>query len=133
MVVDTSAIVAISRMEAEAQAFSELLATTPGKLMAAPTYLECAIVLSALAPNVGVKFLRELVADTLITVVPFGSAELEAAIGAHSRYGRGSGHPAKLNFGDCFAYALAKNRDLPLLFKGHDFSLTDLRPAWSPA
>ena len=129
MVIDTSAIVAIARGEPEAAIFSKLLEQTPGKLMAAPTYLECAFVMAGIAPRKGMKFLRDLVADTLTTVVAFGPRELEAAVEARLRFSRGSGHAAKLNFGDCFAYALAKTRNLPLLFKGEDFARTDIVPA----
>lgn len=133
MVIDTSVIVAIARLEPEALAFSTLLETTPGKLMAAPTYLECAFVMAGLAPNKGVPFLRDLTADTLIEIVPFGTEELAVAVEARLRFSRGSGHRAKLNFGDCFAYALAKTRNLPLLFKGDDFVHTDVEPALGPA
>lgn len=132
MVIDTSAIVAIARREPEAHSFSRLLAERSGKLMAAPTYLECAFVLAGIAPRMGMAFLQGLVADTLITVVPFGAMELEAAIEARHRFSRGSGHRAKLNFGDCFAYALARTRGLPLLFKGDDFIHTDVEPAMKP-
>ncbi|MEO5325938.1 type II toxin-antitoxin system VapC family toxin [Mesorhizobium sp. CC13] len=133
MVIDTSAIVAIARREPEALAFSRMLALTPGKLMAVPTYLECVFVLAGIAPTKGLMFLRDLVSDTLITLVPFGEQELEAAIAARVQYSRGSGHVAKLNFGDCFAYALAKTRNVPLLFKGDDFIHTDIEPALKPA
>ena len=133
MVVDTSAIVAIARGEPEALAFSEMLARTPGKLIAAPSYLECAFVLAGLAPTKGLPFLQGLVSDTLITIVPFGERELEAAMDARRTFSRGSGHAAKLNFGDCFAYALARTRNLPLLFKGNDFVHTDIEPALKPA
>jgi len=126
-------IVAIARNEPEALAFSTLLATTPGKLIAAPTYLECAFVMAGLAPSKGLPFLQALVADTFIEIVPFGPAELEAAVGARLKYSRGSGHVAKLSFGDCFAYALARTRNLPLLFKGDDFIHTDIEPALKPA
>ena len=129
MVVDTPAIVAIARREPDALEFSRVLAQTPGKLMAAPTYLECAFVLAGIAPTKGMSFLQGLVSDTLITLVPFGERELEVAIEARLRFSGGSGHAAKLNFGDCFAYALAKTRKLPLLFKGDDFIHTDIEPA----
>ncbi len=65
-------------------------------------------------------------------VVPPGEAEGRAAYPAFVTFGKGSGHPAGLNFGDLFGYALAKVRDLPLLFKGNDFSQTDIVPAWRP-
>lgn len=133
MVVDTSVIVAIARREPEALAFSKMLAETPGKLMAVPTYLECVFVLAGVAPTRGLAFLQGVVSDTLITLVPFGEQELEAAIEARVKFSRDSGHAAKLNFGDCFAYALAKTRNVPLLFKGDDFIHTDIEPALKPA
>ena len=129
MVIDSSAIIAIARREPEARDFSALLASVPGKVIAAPNYLECAFVLANLAPNKGLPFLRDLVSDTLISIVPFGETELEFAMEARAKFGRGSGHRAKLNFGDCFSYALAKTRNLPLLFKGDDFVHTDIEPA----
>jgi ribonuclease VapC len=133
MVIDSSVIIALARREPEAEDFSTILANTPGKLMAAPTYLECAFVLAGVAPTRGMDFLRDLIADTLTTVVPFGRAELDIALECRLRFSRGSGHRAKLNFGDCFAYALAKSRNLPLLFKGDDFVHTDIEPALKPA
>jgi ribonuclease VapC len=133
MVVDTSIIVAIARRESEAFVYSKMLEQTPGKLMAAPTYLECAFVMAGVAPTKGMAFLQGLVSDTLITLVPFGERELDVAIEARLKFSRGSGHAAKLNFGDCFSYALAKTRNLPLLFKGDDFTHTDIEPALRPA
>jgi ribonuclease VapC len=132
MVVDTSAIIAIARGEPEAAIFSRMLEQTPGKLMATPTYLECAFVMAGIAPTKGMAFLKGLVSDTLITLVPFGQVELDMAIEARLKFSRGSGHAAKLNFGDCFAYALARTRNLPLLFKGDDFIHTDIVPALKP-
>lgn len=129
MVVDSSAIIAIARREPESHDFSRLLAEVPGKLIAAPTYLQCAFVMARLAPRTGLPFLRGLVADTFITIVPFGEGELEFALEAQAKFSRGSGHRAKLNFGDCFSYALARTRNLPLLFKGDDFVHTDIEPA----
>ena len=66
------------------------------------------------------------VADFAIRAVPIGEAEAHAAIAAHDRYGKGTGHPARLNMGDCFAYACAKTNGAELLYKGDDFALTDL-------
>lgn len=133
MVIDSSAIIAIARREPEAAEFAAALANTPAKIMATPTYLECAFVLAGIAPNRGLPFLRDLVADTLITLVPFGPAELDVALDCRLQFSRGSGHRAKLNFGDCFSYALAKSRNMPLLFKGDDFVHTDIEPALKPA
>jgi ribonuclease VapC len=116
MVVDTSIIVAIARRESDAFVYSKMLEQTPGKLMAAPTYLECAFVMAGVAPTKGMAFLQGLVSDTLITVVSFGERELDVAIKARLKFSRGSGHPA-----------------LPLLFKGDDFIHTDIEPALKPA
>ncbi len=133
MVVDSSAIIAIARREDDAAAFARMLEVVPRKLIAAPTYLECAFVMAKLAPSTGTAFLRDLVADTLISIVPFGPDELAVALDTRQKFGRGTGSAAKLNFGDCFAYALAKTRGLPLLFKGDDFVHTDIVPALKPA
>ena len=71
----------------------------------------------------------ELIADLNVHPISFTSEQVAAAREAYLVFGRGSGHPARLNMGDCFSYALAKTRDLPLLFKGDDFIHTDIRPA----
>lgn len=131
MVLDTSAIVAIAMLEEEAGKFSQLLATTSGKVISTATRFECASVLMALKPVHGLKFLDELLADTLVETLPFNGAHLSLAIDARRRFGRGTGHKAALNMGDCFSYALAKALDLPLLFKGNDFIYTDITPAIS--
>lgn len=131
MVLDTSAIVAIAMLEEEAGKFSQLLATTSGKVISTATRFECASVLMALKPVHGLKFLDELLADTLVETLPFSGAHLSLAIDARRRFGRGTGHKAALNMGDCFSYALAKALDLPLLFKGNDFIYTDITPAIS--
>ena len=131
MVIDTSAIVAIAMLEEEADTFSHLLASTPGKLISTATRFECASVLLSLKPIHGLKFLDDLLADTLVETVPFDTAHLSVAIDARRRFGGGTGHRAALNMGDCFSYALAKAFDLPLLFKGNDFIHTDITPAIS--
>jgi ribonuclease VapC len=77
----------------------------------------------------GVVLLDDLFRLPMIEVAPVGVAEMDAAYAAFVLYGRGSGHPAALNFGDVFSYALAKVRGLPLLFKGDDFARTDVRQA----
>jgi ribonuclease VapC len=67
-----------------------------------------------------------------IGIAAFTADQARIARDAHARFGKGSGHPAQLNFGDCFSYALAQALDAPLLFKGADFSHTDIRPALKP-
>lgn len=129
MVVDSSAIVAIALQESEAEAFSVALAETAPKLMSIVTYFETASVLLQKRPVNGLNFVEDVVRETLIELVPFDQDQIDTAISARRQYGRGMGHPAQLNFGDCISYALAKTRNLPLLFKGDDFVHTDIRSA----
>jgi ribonuclease VapC len=130
MIVDTSAIMAVLLGEPEASRFAAAILEQPDCSISAGTWLE----LSAVAVRRRYKLEAEIerfISSARITIVPV-SAE-QAAIGrdAYRTYGRGTGHPARLNFGDCFAYALAKAIGQPLLFKGDDFSRTDIQPAYS--
>ena len=75
------------------------------------------------------RWLDEFLATGRIQIMPVTVEQLNEARLAHRRFGKGMGHPAGLNFGDCFAYALARTLDIPLLFKGRDFSMTDVKPA----
>lgn len=125
--VDTSALFAFLVGEPDAEA---MITAMQGNdvAVAAPTWSESSIVVHwKLGPD-GTLRLRHLAQSLEFEIVSFDHALAEAAIAAHMRFGRGSGHPAKLNMGDCFAYALAKSRDLPLLFKGDDFTHTDIVP-----
>jgi ribonuclease VapC len=123
--VDTSVIVAVSLQEPGFNLYEDLLETTPHLLMSAATRLELGIVCSAR----GMADKAEMMLRTYdIQVVAFDEEMALQAIDAFERYGKGR-HPAALNFGDCCSYALAKVRQIPLLFKGTDFSLTDIRNA----
>lgn len=125
MIVDTSAVIAVVRSEPESEAFEELLATAGITRISAATKLELSIVAGPRQwPQVA-----ELLAAARVETVAFDSAQFEVARLAHVRFGRGSGSAAKLNYGDCFSYALAKAYDEPLLFKGDDFTHTDVRSA----
>jgi len=132
MIVDSSAFIAVLLDESEGEAFRQLLATESVKLSAA-TLTECAIVLH----GKGLGDLRvpfdALLRATDAEVVPVDESIARIAIDAHRRFGRGSGHPAKLNYGDCFSYALAIAHDEPLLFKGDDFGHTDVRDRTAPS
>lgn len=129
--VDTSALVAIALKEAEHLDYLTLLAEQRG-VIGAPSVVETKLVFSRV-PAVEVDaFLRGLMQRVNLSVVPFSPEMAEIAVAAFRRYGKGQGHPAQLNFGDCMSYAVAKVHDVPLLFKGHDFSATDLRPAQRP-
>lgn len=130
MIVDTSALIAVLRDEPEGRAFAKALANAPSALaVSAATLLEAHIVAQRLDTKGLEERLDELIADLAVEIVPFDSLQLSAAITAHRRYGKGSGHPARLNFGDCFAYALAMENGEPLLFKGDDFARTDVKAA----
>lgn len=128
MIVDSSAFVAVLLDEPEGEAFRALLADQPVRLSAA-TLTECHIVLSGKPGDGLVDDLEELLRVSAVDVVAVDESLARVAADAHRRYGRGSGSPAKLNYGDCFSYALAMTRDEPLLFKGDDFIHTDVRVA----
>ncbi len=97
--------------------------------MSVATLLEATIVVSRSKDARHRRQLDQLITDYGIEIVPVTLAQGALARAAHDAFGRGSGHPAKLNFGDCFAYALAKETGEPLLFKGNDFAQTDIDPA----
>lgn len=130
IVVDTSALIAILREEANATEIAETLGTADRRLISAGTMLEAGLVTVHRGDEH--ERLMQLVGRAQLEIVAIGEAEVHAGILAARRYGRGSKHPARLNFGDCFAYALAKTRNLPLLFKGDDFIHTDIEPALMP-
>ncbi|RBY84500.1 type II toxin-antitoxin system VapC family toxin [Blastococcus sp. TF02A-30] len=129
MIVDTSAIVAILRGEPDADRYIRALATARSARASAATYLEAAIVVDANRDPVLSGRFDDLVAAVPITVEPVTRRQAEIARQAYRDFGKGSGHPAGLNFGDCFAYALARETGEPLLFRGDDFSHTDVTAA----
>ena len=125
MIVDSSAVVAIFFQEPGYELLMEKVADATQIGIGAPTLVECGIVLSARmakdARGLLVRFLRE----ANIVTIPFSEEHFGIAIGAWQKYGKGR-HPASLNFGDCLSYAVAKLANMPLLFVGDDFPLTDL-------
>lgn len=129
MIIDSSAIVAIVRDEAEAARLVTLIAEQSQATMSAGNYLETAIVIDrdrdpALSNGL------DLLLDRLgIDIAPVTAAQARIARQAYRDFGRGSGHPARLNFGDCFAYALATERGDALLYKGDDFAHAGLARA----
>lgn len=125
MVLDTSSILALLFDEPEAGFFAERIAADPKRLLSAGTALELMIVVEARKGEVGGRELDLFLHRAKIDIVPFDSEQAEIARLAWRRYGK-SNHPAGLNFGDCFAYALSKISGEPLLFKGDDFSQTDV-------
>lgn len=129
MIVDSSALVAILRDEPEAEVFAQALDSAPRCLISAANFLETAIVVDRSRSAIPGRRLDELIRELEIVIEPVSEAQVHIAREAYRDYGRGSSHPAQLNFGDCFAYALARTTGEPLLFKGEDFRYTDIAPA----
>src|SRR6202789_3027772 len=123
MVLDTSSIVAILCGEPECERFIQLISQDSKRLISAGTILELMIVIEARKGEVGGRELDLFLHRAKIDIVPFDSEQAELARTAWRHFGK-SNHPAGLNFGDCFAYALSKTSGEPLLFKGHDFDQT---------
>jgi ribonuclease VapC len=126
VIIDTSAVIAILRAEPEAATYAAALEDAVDRRMSAATYVEAAAVIDSGRDPVASRRFDELMAVAEITVIPVTVGQARIAREAYRDFGRGSGHPAKLNFGDCFAYALAKEYGEPLLFKGDDFTRTDV-------
>jgi ribonuclease VapC len=128
MVIDTSAIVAILLNAPERRRFNELIERSERCLLSTPTHVETSLVMESSRGYDRVRDFDLLVASAAMELVPLDAEQAHLARHAFRRYGKGR-HPAGLNFGDCFSSALAKATGLPLLFKGSDFSRTDLIPA----
>ncbi|KGN32866.1 ribonuclease [Knoellia sinensis KCTC 19936] len=129
MIVDSSALVAIHEGESEREQFVQLVRDARSPRVSAATYVECALVLDRRPSSHGQSRLDELLTSLGVEIAAFTAEQARIARQAHRRFGRGSGHPAGLNLGDCFSYALAMTEDEPLLFKGADFTHTDVRSA----
>lgn len=125
MVIDTSALIAILRAEPESQSLAHALEAADARHLSAVSYVEASMVIDARQGAEGLRRLDRLIAAAGIEIVPVDRAQAEAARDGWRRFGKGR-HPAGLNLGDCFAYALAQERHEPLLFKGEDFSRTDV-------
>ncbi|MFY9683176.1 MAG: type II toxin-antitoxin system VapC family toxin [Candidatus Sulfotelmatobacter sp.] len=126
MVIDTSAVVAILRQESEAESLLSRLTAAGSRRISAATLLETAIVLEGKAGERGGEQLDLFLARAQIEVTPVTAEQVRVARKAWRRYGKGSGHAARLNFGDCFSYALAQSLGEELLYKGTDFAHTDV-------
>jgi ribonuclease VapC len=130
MIVDTSALIAVLKEEPDAARLLHALNVAAElKRMSAANYLEAAIVVDANRNPLLSRRLDDLWVQTEIVIEPVTREQAEIARAAYRDFGKGSSHPAALNFGDCFAYALAKAMREPLLFKGDDFSHTDVAVA----
>jgi ribonuclease VapC len=125
MVIDSSAVLAILQDEPERATFNRAVAADRVRLLSAANYLEVAIIIDRRRGEGGARDLRHYLIDAAINIVPVSASQAELARAAYRRFGRGY-HPARLNFGDCLAYALAQETGESLLFKGEDFPRTDV-------
>ena len=129
MIVDTSALIAILRDERDAMAYARAIANAAIRRISAATFVETAAVIDASHDPIASRRFDDLLREARFEIEPVTEAQARIAREAYRDFGRGSGHQARLNFGDCFAYALAKAMNEPLLFKGDDFTRTDLTAA----
>lgn len=129
MILDTSALIAILRFEPEATEFAKIIERAVERRVSAVSYVEAGAVIDNSKDPVASRRFDELIEAAQITIEPVTERQARIARQAYRDFGKTSGHPAKLNFGDCFSYALAKTEGEALLFKGQDFSRTDVKSA----
>lgn len=129
MIVDTSAIVAILKGEDDAARYAQAIAAADQRRISAASYLECGIVVDAQGDPIVSRGLDDLLREAEVVIEPVTERQAGLARQAYADFGKGSGHPAALNFGDCLTYALALDLREPLLWKGEDFGHTGIRPA----
>ena len=129
MIVDTSAVIAILRGEPKAEQLADAVLAAGAATMSAASYVEAAAVVDRVGDPVLSRRLDELLEVLRIELAPFDAVQASAARAAYADFGKGSGHPAGLNFGDCLTYGLAKATGQPLLYVGEDFAQTDLLSA----
>jgi ribonuclease VapC len=129
VVLDTSAVAAVILGEPDAEAFAAIMLRHAGELsMSAATWVELGIVIEARQGQPAFDDLTALLTSLTVTIEPLDADQATAAVAAWRRFGKGR-HPAGLNLGDCFSYALARTLGAPLLFKGRDFAQTDIAGA----
>jgi ribonuclease VapC len=129
VIVDTSAVITILAAEDDAASYAHAIAEAGVRRLSAASYLECGIVLDQQRDPVVTRSLDELLAEADFVIEPVTERQARLARQAYADFGRGSGHPAGLNFGDCLAYALALDTREPLLWKGDDFGHTGIASA----
>lgn len=129
MILDASAVIAILRNESDAAAYAKAIAEAESRRISAVNYAEAAIVIDSSRDPIASRKFDEFLRVAKLVVEPVTERQARIAREAYRDFGKGSGHPAGLNFGDCFAYALTKSAGEPLLFKGSDFSKTDVASA----
>lgn len=127
MVIDSSALLAILGDEPERRSFIEAIESAARRLMSTATFVEVSIIIESRHGAEGLRDLDLFLRKAAIELIPVDSEQAHTARRAFSRFGRGR-HPAALNFGDCFSYALSLEAGEPLLFKGGDFGQTDVTP-----
>lgn len=133
MIIDTSALVAILRAESDATALLEVIRSTLPRRISAGSYLELGVVIDGPGDPIASRRLDDFLLRMSIVIEPVTESQARIARDAYRDFGKGSGHRAGLNFGDCFAYALARDLNEPLLFKGDDFRHTDIPFVGRPA
>jgi ribonuclease VapC len=131
VIVDASALIAILRAEPEAAACAAAIEGAERPRISAANWLEAAIVVDGSRDPIASRRFDDLLREAGLAIEPVTEAQARIARDAYRDFGRGSGHPARLNFGDCFAYALSRATGEPLLFKGADFVHTDIVSALS--
>ena len=129
MIIDSSALLAILFNETDAHMHAAAIAKAKSAQISAANWLETAIRIDHGSSPIASNAMDDLIREAQIEIVPVTADQVSIARQAYRAYGKGTGHPAQLNFGDCFSYALAKSTGQPLLFKGNDFSQTDLQAA----
>lgn len=129
MVIDSSALLAIILGEPEAAEFLRVIKSATKRYISAASFLETGMVLGWDESGARQKLFEELIVLLRLSILPVTEEQARAFLAAFGLYGKGRGRPAALNFGDCLAYALAKVLNEPLLFKGNDFSRTDIQSA----
>jgi ribonuclease VapC len=129
MIVDSSALVAAIKRESDGIRLSRIMDVAHTLRISAASYLETSIVIDELRSPAHSARLDDLIEEMEIVIEPVTLAQAKIARQAYRDYGKGSGHPANLNFGDCFSYALAREKREPILYKGDDFVHTDLKSA----
>ncbi len=131
MIVDTSALVAILKRESGWELYAKALDSAHRASISASSYVELSIVADRWKNPTLSRRIDELIEEFRIVIEPFSAEQALVAREAYRNFGKGSGHAASLNFGDCFSYALARAKREPILFKGEDFIHTDLKSALS--
>jgi ribonuclease VapC len=129
MIVDASAVIAILRNEAEAPVMAQAIESAAVRRISAVNFVEAAVVIDASRNPIASRRFDDFVSEAALVIEPVTDVQARIARDAYRDFGKGSKHRAQLNFGDCFAYALARATGEPLLFKGNDFGRTDIAVA----